>query len=74
MESFLLDWLPNHLLVIHVLILFSVLNPLVIPFSLMYFFVEAGAPFIPFYMKVPELNVAYQGSSRTRYFPNLLLR
>ncbi|KAJ3556206.1 hypothetical protein NM688_g2150 [Phlebia brevispora] len=34
-------WLPNHLLVIHILLLFAVLNPLVIPFSFMYFCVEA---------------------------------
>ncbi|EKM51821.1 uncharacterized protein PHACADRAFT_31623 [Phanerochaete carnosa HHB-10118-sp] len=34
-------WLPNHLLVIHVLLLFAVLNPLVLPFGLLYFCVEA---------------------------------
>ncbi|EGN98239.1 hypothetical protein SERLA73DRAFT_169263 [Serpula lacrymans var. lacrymans S7.3] len=34
-------WLPNHLLVIHVLLLFAILNPLVIPFGLLYFSVEA---------------------------------
>ncbi|CAL1712846.1 unnamed protein product [Somion occarium] len=33
-------WLPNHLLVIHVLLVFSVLNPLVIPFGFFYFCVE----------------------------------
>lgn len=36
------DWLPTHLLVIHVLLLFSLLNPVVIPFGLFYFFIEAG--------------------------------
>ncbi|KAJ3921149.1 hypothetical protein F5877DRAFT_36559 [Lentinula edodes] len=35
-------WLPTHLLVIHVLLVFSVLNPVVIPFGLLYFFVESG--------------------------------
>ncbi|KAI0304281.1 hypothetical protein B0F90DRAFT_1809149 [Multifurca ochricompacta] len=30
-------WLPNHLLVIHVLFVFAVLNPLVMPFGLIYF-------------------------------------
>ncbi|KAI0632056.1 DUF221-domain-containing protein [Trametes polyzona] len=34
-------WLPNHVLVIHVLLVFAVLNPLVIPFALIYFCVEA---------------------------------
>ncbi|OAX42854.1 DUF221-domain-containing protein [Rhizopogon vinicolor AM-OR11-026] len=33
-------WLPNHLLVIHVLLLFALLNPLVLPFGLIYFSVE----------------------------------
>ncbi|KAJ7288266.1 hypothetical protein C8J57DRAFT_1115702 [Mycena rebaudengoi] len=35
-------WLPSHLLVIHVLMLFMVLNPFVIPFGAIYFFIEAG--------------------------------
>ncbi|KAF9242543.1 hypothetical protein BU15DRAFT_86750 [Melanogaster broomeanus] len=35
-------WLPNHLLVIHVCLLFAVLNPLVLPFGLIYFAVEAA--------------------------------
>ncbi|KAG1906688.1 uncharacterized protein F5891DRAFT_476392 [Suillus fuscotomentosus] len=35
-------WLPNHLLVIHVLLLFALLNPLVIPFGLLYFSVETA--------------------------------
>lgn len=38
----LIDWLPNHMLVIHVLLLFSVLNPLVIPFGFLYFCVEGA--------------------------------
>jgi len=42
----LTDWLPNHMLVLHVLILFSILNPVVLPFGVLYFFVEAGA--LPF--------------------------
>ncbi|KAG7440881.1 uncharacterized protein BT62DRAFT_567336 [Guyanagaster necrorhizus] len=35
-------WLPTHLLVIHVLMLFAVLNPVVLPFGAFYFFIEAG--------------------------------
>ncbi|KAK7048413.1 CBM1 domain-containing protein [Favolaschia claudopus] len=35
-------WLPTHLLVIHVLMLFMILNPFVIPFGAIYFFIEAG--------------------------------
>jgi hypothetical protein len=35
------DWLPNHLLVVHILFLFAVLNPLVTPFGFIYFCVEA---------------------------------
>ncbi|KAF9267346.1 hypothetical protein L218DRAFT_1060664 [Marasmius fiardii PR-910] len=35
-------WLPTHLLVVHVLLLFSVLNPFVLPFGCIYFFVETG--------------------------------
>ena len=34
------DWLPNHLLVIHILFVFAVLNPLVMPFGLFYFTIE----------------------------------
>ncbi|KAH9950604.1 DUF221-domain-containing protein [Amylocystis lapponica] len=34
-------WLPNHILVIHVILMFAVLNPLVIPFGLVYFGVQA---------------------------------
>ncbi|PIL22331.1 hypothetical protein GSI_15019 [Ganoderma sinense ZZ0214-1] len=34
------DWLPNHVLVMHVLLVFALLNPLVIPFALVYFSVE----------------------------------
>lgn len=33
-------WLPNHVLVIHVLVVFAVLNPLVIPFGFLYYCVE----------------------------------
>lgn len=36
------DWLPNHLLVIHILLVFAVLNPLVMPFGLLYFSIERG--------------------------------
>ncbi|KAL0580621.1 hypothetical protein V5O48_001351 [Marasmius crinis-equi] len=37
-----LHWLPTHLLVVHVLLVFSVLNPFVLPFGCIYFFVETG--------------------------------
>jgi hypothetical protein len=37
------DWLPNHLLVIHILLVFAVINPLVLPFGLLYFTVERSA-------------------------------
>lgn len=36
------DWFPNHCLVLHVLLLFSVLNPFVLPFGTLYFFVQTG--------------------------------
>ena len=36
------DWLPTHLLVIHIILLFAVLNPLIIPFGFVYFCMEAG--------------------------------
>ncbi|KAF9221015.1 hypothetical protein BS17DRAFT_758900 [Gyrodon lividus] len=35
-------WLPNHLLVIHICLLFAVLNPLILPFGLIYFAVETA--------------------------------
>ncbi|KAF8170067.1 hypothetical protein BJ912DRAFT_998262 [Pholiota molesta] len=35
-------WLPNHTLVIHVLLLFAVLNPFVLPFTTFYFFIQHG--------------------------------
>ncbi|KAF9046608.1 hypothetical protein BJ165DRAFT_1346094 [Panaeolus papilionaceus] len=35
-------WLPNHTLVIHVLLLFSVFNPFVLPFGTLYFFIQSG--------------------------------
>ncbi|CCL99716.1 uncharacterized protein FIBRA_01738 [Fibroporia radiculosa] len=34
-------WLPNHMLAVHVLLMFAVLNPLVIPFAFIYFCVGA---------------------------------
>jgi len=34
-------WLPNHVLVVHILLVFAVLNPLVIPFGFLYFCVQA---------------------------------
>lgn len=35
-------WLPNHLLVLHVLLVFALLNPLVWVFGMLYFFVASG--------------------------------
>ncbi|KAL0961406.1 hypothetical protein HGRIS_006355 [Hohenbuehelia grisea] len=35
-------WLPNHLLVLHVFLLFSILNPFIIPFATIYYFVQSG--------------------------------
>jgi len=34
-------WLPNHTLVLHVVVVFAVLNPLIIPFAFLYFCVES---------------------------------
>lgn len=36
------DWLPNHVMVMMIVIVFTILNPLVIPFSLIYFSAAAG--------------------------------
>ncbi|KAJ6508720.1 hypothetical protein C8R45DRAFT_815696 [Mycena sanguinolenta] len=52
-------WLPMHLLVIHVLMLFMVLNPIVIPFGAFYFFIESGVirnQLLHVYAKNYELN------------------
>ncbi|KAJ3566033.1 hypothetical protein NP233_g7257 [Leucocoprinus birnbaumii] len=52
-------WLPNHLLIIHVLLLFSVLNPVVLPFGALYFFIQSGVvknQFIHVYAKHYEGN------------------
>ncbi|KAF5360772.1 hypothetical protein D9756_004691 [Leucocoprinus leucothites] len=52
-------WLPNHMLVIHVLLLFSVLNPFVLPFGTLYFFIQSGViknQFIHVYAKHYEGN------------------
>ncbi|KAL4246638.1 CSC1 family protein [Abortiporus biennis] len=52
-------WLPNHLLVIHVCLVFAVLNPLVIPFGWLYFCVEATViknQLLHVYAKNYELN------------------
>ncbi|KAH9936413.1 uncharacterized protein B0H18DRAFT_1091982 [Fomitopsis serialis] len=35
-------WLPNHTLVLHIVVVFAVLNPLIIPFAFLYFCVESG--------------------------------
>ncbi|KAH8825373.1 hypothetical protein DL96DRAFT_1670496 [Flagelloscypha sp. PMI_526] len=52
-------WLPNHVLVIHVLMLFSVLNPMVLPFGAFYYFIQIGVlknQLIHVYAKNYEMN------------------
>ncbi|KAI6044833.1 hypothetical protein EDC04DRAFT_3105614 [Pisolithus marmoratus] len=52
-------WLPNHLLIIHVCLLFAILNPLVVPFGLIYFTVETVViknQFLHVYAKNYECN------------------
>lgn len=52
-------WLPNHLLIIHVCLLFAILNPLVVPFGLIYFAVETAVvknQFLHVYAKNYECN------------------
>lgn len=36
------DWLPNHVLVVILTLVFSVLNPLLMPFAVLYFAIESG--------------------------------
>lgn len=38
------DWLPNHVLVLLIVIVFTILNPLVVPFSFIYFSSAIGEP------------------------------
>lgn len=52
-------WLPNHLLIVHVCLLFAILNPLVLPFALIYFAVETVViknQFLHLYAKNYECN------------------
>lgn len=52
-------WLPNHLLIVHVCLLFAILNPLVLPFALIYFAVETVViknQFVHLYAKNYECN------------------
>ncbi|KAF8798979.1 DUF221-domain-containing protein [Phlegmacium glaucopus] len=35
-------WFPNHTLVVHILLLFSLFNPFVLPFGTLYFFIQSG--------------------------------
>jgi len=56
------EYLPNNMLTLHVLLLFSILNPLIIPFGSMYFCVEATVirnQVIHVYAK------SYEGNGRT---------
>ncbi|KAG8698260.1 hypothetical protein FRC09_007327, partial [Ceratobasidium sp. 395] len=53
------NWLPNHLLVVIITLLFSILNPLVIPFSLLYFMVALAVfkhQFVHVYRKIYDGN------------------
>ncbi|CAE6363414.1 unnamed protein product [Rhizoctonia solani] len=52
-------WLPNHLLVLIITLLFSILNPLILPFSLLYFIVALAVfkhQFVHVYRKVYDGN------------------
>ncbi|KAI0036449.1 hypothetical protein K488DRAFT_41147 [Vararia minispora EC-137] len=52
-------WLPNHLLVFEVIIVFSILNPLVVPFGCVYFVIDSTVirnQFVHVYAKVYEAN------------------
>ncbi|KAJ1303126.1 hypothetical protein OPQ81_011326 [Rhizoctonia solani] len=52
-------WLPNHLLVLIITLLFSILNPLILPFSLLYFIVALAVfkhQFIHVYRKIYDGN------------------
>ena len=54
------DWIPTHLLVLHTILLFSVLNPLVIPFGCLYYFVEVGEYPVCYFLQPASLQVAFQ--------------
>ncbi|KAI0671009.1 DUF221-domain-containing protein [Trametes maxima] len=56
-------WLPNHVLVVHVLLVFAVLNPLVIPFAFLYFCVEASEYESSILLHVYAKN--YEGNGQT---------
>ncbi|CAE6478030.1 unnamed protein product [Rhizoctonia solani] len=52
-------WLPNHVLVLIITLLFSILNPLILPFSLLYFVVALAVfkhQFVHVYRKVYDGN------------------
>ncbi|KAG8702004.1 hypothetical protein FRC11_011747, partial [Ceratobasidium sp. 423] len=52
-------WLPNHLLVLIITLLFSILNPLILPFSLLYFVVALSVfkhQFVHVYRKIYDGN------------------
>ncbi|EUC63218.1 tranport-associated late exocytosis protein [Rhizoctonia solani AG-3 Rhs1AP] len=52
-------WLPNHLLVVIITLLFSILNPLILPFSLLYFLVALAVfkhQFVHVYRKIYDGN------------------
>ncbi|CAE6451481.1 unnamed protein product, partial [Rhizoctonia solani] len=52
-------WLPNHLLVVIITMLFSILNPLILPFSLLYFVVALVIfkhQFVHVYRKIYDGN------------------
>jgi hypothetical protein len=43
------DWLPNHVLIMVIVVVFTILNPLIIPFAWIYFCVANGLCFTYLY-------------------------
>jgi len=53
------DFVPNHLLVLHIFLLFAVLNPFVVPFAVLYFFVQTGVMKNQVSRFPPNVRIAY---------------
>ncbi|ELU44234.1 hypothetical protein AG1IA_01737 [Rhizoctonia solani AG-1 IA] len=65
-------WTPNHLLGMHILMIFAVLNPLVIPFGLIYYSVANVIVFLAF--NLLNYNRARAGISGTLFGLTLFLK